>query len=159
MVIKVKPSDLISRFIWDKYEQFCLDGKSNTDKNKIIEDDFEFEISENDAFVIGLTNVIYTNEVIHKFRQHLRYVLENKSFEQDNRKYINRQLIINGIAEFKNKIPKTFTSKSNQFNTELSQLPEIYTKFAEAINNLTTITVQECICVKYGQVKKVINKI
>lgn len=159
MIIKVKPSDLISRFIWDNYDNFCLDGKTTAEINKIIEDDAEFEISEEDAFVIGLTNVIYTNEVIYKFKQFLRYVLENKHFEQDNRKYINRQLLINCIYTFKNKIPKTYVSRSNQFNDELAQLPSLYTKFVDNINNLTAIQVQDCACVKYGQVKKVINKL
>jgi hypothetical protein len=159
MTIRVRPSDLISRFIWDNYDYFCLDGKSNAEKNKIIENDEEFEISEEDAFVIGLTNVIYTNEVIRKYQQFLRSILENKHFEQDNRKYINRQLLINSIYTFKNKIPKTYTSTSNKFNDELAQLPALYTKFTEGVNNLTTITVQDCPCVKYGQVKKVINKL
>lgn len=159
MTIKIRPSDLISRFIWDSFDSFVLDGKSNAEKNKIIEEDQEFEITEEQAFVIGLTNVIYTNEVIYKYKQFLRSILENKHFEQDNRKYINRQLLINCIYTFKNKIPKTYVSKSNQFNTELQQLPGLYTKFTEAINALTTITVQDCPCVKYGQVKKVINKL
>lgn len=159
MIIKVRPSDLISRFIWDTYEYYILDGKSNAEKMKIIEEDQEFDISEEDAFVIGLTNVIYTNEVIYKFKQFLRSILENKHFEQDNRKYINRQLLVNCIYSFKNKIPKTYVSKSNQFNTELNQLPEMYTKFVDAVNALTSITVQDCPCVKYGQVKKVINKL
>jgi len=159
MTIKVRPSDLISRFIWDTYEYYILDGKSNAEKMKIIEEDHEFEISEEDSFVIGLTNVIYTNEVIYKFKQFLRSILENKHFEQDNRKYINRQLLVNCIYTFKNKIPKTYISKSNQFNSELQQLPAMYIKFVDAVNALTTITVQDCPCVKYGQVKKVINKL
>ncbi len=159
MTIKIQPSDLISRFIWDTYEYHILDGKTNAEKNKIIEEDKEFEISEEDAFVIGLTNVIYTNEVIYKFKQFLRSILENKHFEQDNRKYINRQLLINCIYTFKNKIPKTYVSRSNQFNNELQQLPALYTKFTDAVSALTAITVQDCPCVKYGQVKKVINKL
>ena len=66
---------------------------------------------------------------------------------------------MNCIHTFKNKIPKNYVSKSNQFNTELQQLPQLYTKFVEAVNALTAITVQDCPCVKYGQVKKVINKL
>ena len=159
MTIKIRPSDLISRFIWDTYDYYILDGKSNAEKNKIIEEDKEFDISEEDAFVIGLTNVIFTNEVIYKFKQFLRSILENKHFEQDNRKYINRQLLINCIYTFKNKIPKTYVSRSNQFNNEIQQLPGLYTKFTDAVSALTAITVQDCPCVKYGQVKKVINKL
>ena len=62
MQIIVKPSDLIKRFIWDKYKHFCLDDKNTAEINVIIDEDLDFEINEEDAFVIGLTNVIYTEK-------------------------------------------------------------------------------------------------
>lgn len=168
MRITITPSDLIKRFIWDKYENFCLDGKNAAEINKIIEEDKEFEISEEDAFVIGLTNVIYTPEVIYKFKQYLREILENKKFEQDKRIYINRQLLLDSIAGFKNKIPKRWTCKivvggkivdDHDFNAQLGQLPALYEAFIKNVNTLVTINVQEWPCVKYAQVKKLINKI
>jgi len=159
MKITVTPSDLIKRFIWDKYEDFCLDGKNNAEINKIIEDNIEFEITEEDAFVIGLTNVIYTTEVIYKFKQFLREILDNKNFEQDNRLYINRQILLDSTHDFKKKIPKKWESDDIAFNNELLQLPQVYETFEKNINNLTTINVQEWPCVKYAQVKKIINKL
>lgn len=159
MKIIVQPSDLIKRFVWDKYENFCLDGKNTTEINKIIEENSEFEITEEDAFVIGLTNVIYTTEVIYKFKQYLREILDNKNFEQDKRLYINRQILLNSIDNFKNKIPKRWTSDDVVFNAELTQLPKIFEIFEKGVNGLTSIVVQEWPCVKYAQVKKIINKL
>lgn len=159
MKIIVKPSDLIKRFVWDKYEYFILDNKNTAEINKIIEEDAEFEITEEDAFVICLTNVLYTPEVVYKFKQFLREVLDNKSFEQDARQYINRQILLDQISDFKNKIPKRWTSDDDAFNSELAKLPAIYESFEKGVNALVTINVQEWPCVKQAQVKKLINKI
>lgn len=159
MKIIITPTDLIKRFVWDKYEYFCLDGKNTADINKIIDENKEFEISEEDAFVIGLTNVIYTTEVIYKFKQFLREILDNKNFEQDKRLYINRQILLDCVHDFKNKIPKKWSSDDVVFNNELNQLPDVYVAFDKGVNGLTTINVQEWPCVKYAQVKKIINKL
>ena len=159
MKILITPSDLIKRFVWDQYVEYVLDGKNTADINKIIKDDEEFEISEDDAFVIGLTNVVYTTEVIYKFKQFLREILDNKYFEQDNRLYINKQFLLNSIQDFKNKIPKGWISDDNRLNEELTQLPDVYTAFEKGVNALITINVQEWPCVKYAQVKKIINKL
>ena len=129
MKITVTPTDLIKRFVWDKYEYFCLDGKNTAEVNKIIDENVEFEISEEDAFVIGLTNVIFTSEVIYKFKQFLREILDNKNFEQDHRLYINRQILLDCIHDFKTKIPKRWVGDDMEFNNELAQLPAIYELF------------------------------
>lgn len=159
MRITVTPTDLIKRFIWDKYDYFCLDGKNTADINKIIDENLEFEISEEDAFVIGLTNVIFTTEVIYKFKQFLREILDNKNFEQDHRLYINRQILLDCIHDFKNKIPKHWNCGDVGFNNELMQLPAIYEVFTTKVLGLVTINVQDWPCVKYAQVKKIINKL
>ena len=159
MKILITPNDLIKRFIWDKYEYFCLDGKNTAEINKLIEENLEFEINEDDAFVVGLTNVVYTTEVIYKFKQFLREILDNKNFEQDKRLYINRQILLDCVYDFKNKIPKKWTSDDAVFNNGLSLLPDVYVAFEKGVNGLTTLNVQEWPCVKYAQVKKIINKL
>lgn len=159
MKISIKPSDLITRFIWDKYVYFCLDGMSSADVAALVVADTEFEITENHAFVIGLTNVIYTPEVVYKFKQYLKDILENKCFEQDNRRYINKDILTDSIADFKRKIPKNWKSDDPEFNINLNRLEPLYDTFNKLINLLATINVQECMCVKYGSVKKVINKL
>ena len=159
MKIFIKPSDLITRFLWDKYVYFCVDGKNSADIAAVIQADAEFEISERDAFAINLTNVIYTPEVVYKFKQYLKEILENKCFEQDNRRYINKDILIDSIADFKSKIPKNWKSDDPEFNHNMAKLDPLYENFQKLISVLATINVQECMCVKYGSVKKVINKL
>lgn len=159
MKIILKPSDLIERFIWDKYSHFCLQFKSKQEINEIIQKNEEFEISENDAFVIGLTCVIYTTDIIHKFKQYLKEIIEHKSFEYENRLHLNKQILINSAREFKNKIPIDWKSQDIVFNIELEKMQDLYDLFIVNVNNLVTTTVQDWPCVRSAQVKKIINKI
>lgn len=169
MTITLKPSDMITRFIWDKYQHFCLDDKTSTEIAQIIEDDELFTISEKDAFVIGLTNVLYTPEVVYKLKQFLLEILSNKSFDYDedvdtdnkirSRSYINKQILIYSISSFKNKIPKNWSYNDIEFNMGLEQLPTIYDDFIEAVENLDVLSIQDWPCVKCAQVKKIINKL
>jgi len=168
MTITIKPSDMIKTFIWDKYQHFCLDDKPNAEIAAIIAADEEFIINERDAFVIGLTNVLYTPEVLYKFKQFLLETLSNKNFdveEIDNsgkpkvRSYINRQILIHSCNTFKNKIPKTWIPDDIVFEMELKALPDVYTTFIDGINNLISKEIQDWPCVKCAQVKKIINKL
>lgn len=167
MEIKLKPSDLIERFIWDKYEYYCLESKSSTEIAEIIELNEEFIISELDAFVIGLINVIYTDEIIYKFKQFLLELLANKSFDYEDptdqelkkKLFINQQILIHSINTFKNKIPKNWKSKDVVFNNQYELLPEKYIQFVESVKELQSITIQDWPCVKCAQVKKIINKL
>lgn len=176
MKLIIKPSDLIKRFIWDKYQHFCLKGLTYKDIDLLIKEDKEFEISEEDAFVIGLTNVIYTDNVIYKFKQYLKEILENKSFdnkeeiesdeENDEEIYIpaklmvSKQLMIDSANEFLNKIPKSWNSSNENilFQNELAQIHNLTSLFIEKINLLPITVIQNWPSIKYISTKKVINK-
>lgn len=159
MKILVKPSDLISMFIWDKYKHFCLEDKTPTEISELIKKNEEFEIDEKDAFVIGLTNVIYTNEIVYKFKQFLKETLENKSFDIDNKHFINKELLIDAIGEFGRKLPKEWKSEDPAFNKGLKELPKAIQQFDTNLNKLPTVSVQDWPCVNYISVKKIINKL
>lgn len=160
MRILVKPSDLIKRFIWDKYEYFCLQGVNNEKIKELIEKDEEFELAEKDAFVIGFLCVIYTDQVIYKFKQFLLENLNNKNFEyEDGRLWTNRQILTEAVQTFKNKIPTDWVSDDLEFNYQLKQLEDIYESFNTGLEGLDCLIIQEWPCVKCGQVKKLINKI
>ena len=159
MKIIIKPSDLIERFIWDKYLYFCLNTKNRQEILEIVEKNEEFEISEEHAFVIGLTCVIYTSNVVHKFKQYIKEIIEHKSFEFENRLHLNKQILIDSAKAFKNKIPKNWSSVDGGFNIELQKMSDLYDLFIVNVNNLLTTSIQEWPCVRSGQVKKIINKI
>lgn len=185
MKIIIKPSDLIKRFIWDSYEYFCLNTVNKAEVDKIIKEDKEFEISENDAFVIGLTSVIYTDLIVYKFKLYLKEVLENKSFDyaqkaepdpQENEEgltdeneevytspklMINKDIMIANAKSFLNKIPKSWNTgnESILFIDELNRIPDLTKEFIEKLQKLQTSNINDWQCVKYVSVKKLINKI
>lgn len=162
MKIKLKPSDLIERFVWDKYEYFILQNKTKQEITEIIENNYEFEITEKDAFVIGLLNTIYTDEVIYKFKQFLREILDNKSFkykQEEGRKYITRKILLLQAETFMNKIPNNYKSNNIKFNEQLEKIEESLNYFKEKVKQLECTIIQDWPCVKYGQVKKIINSI
>lgn len=167
MEIKLRVSDLIERMLWDKYKTFCLAGKKKEEIIKLIEDNEEFIIGEKDAFVVGLLNVIYTNEVIYKYKQYLREILDNKSFKNDDeepnktvtRKYITRKILMNNAIKFKKKIPKDYSSTNIEFNRQADMLKAAHTFFISEVKKLEYKIIQDWPCVKHGQVKKIINRI
>lgn len=186
MKILIKPSDLIKRFIWDKYETFCLNDKTNAEIDAIIKNDIEFYISENDAFVIGLTNVIYTDNVIYKYKVFLKEALENKSFDfavkdkkisdddndenndsDDSDVYVPAKLMINRdiMTDFANafisKIPKSYdiTKENKAFIDQYLKIKELTDIFTKKLNSLPVVIINDWNCVKYVSVKKLINKL
>jgi hypothetical protein len=81
MQIRVFPTDLLKRCIWDHYVYYVLG--SDKDGEKILNENKEFEISEKDALVIGLLKVIETDNLIHKFNTHIVDLLSNKSINSN----------------------------------------------------------------------------
>lgn len=164
MEIKLRYSDLVERLVWDKYRYFVLDGMNKEDVDKLIEGNEEFIINEKNAFVIGLLNTMYTEEVVYKYKQYLREIIENKSFNYDDvdkkvRKYITRKILLTNAVKFKNKIPKVYQSKNNEFNKQVEQLNAVIEFFVSEVKKLEYTIIQDWPCVKYGQVKKIINRI
>lgn len=159
MKIIVKPSELIARLVWDKYAYFCLKYKSSDEISKIVAKDEEFELSEQDAFVTGFTNVIYTPELIYKYKQYLREVIENKSIDIDNKFYINKQIFITAMTDFMHKFPKNWKSGDPLFDAKLAKMDGIIEKLVENVENLKIKVIQEWPCLDYNNVKKFINKI
>jgi len=164
MEIKLRYSDLIERMVWDKYRYFILDGMTKEEVDELIQKNEEFIINEKDAYVIGLLNTLYTEEVVYKYKQHLREIIENKSFNYDDvdnkvRKYITRKILLTNANKFKNKIPSSYTSKNNEFNKQKDMLIDVNNFFIEEVKKLEYTIIQDWPCVKYGQVKKIINRI
>lgn len=162
MKILVKPSDLIRRLVWDKYAYFVLHKVPKSTIKTLIERDEVIELNEEDAFVIGLLNTIYTPELIYKFKQYLREILDNKSFKnkaENDRLYITKQILINHASKFLSKFPEDWRDSNQQFNNELERLENLCIQFIEDVDLLETTIIQTWPCVKYAQVKKIINKI
>ena len=81
MKILITPHDIIERALWQKYEYYILDGMPQEKISKIISDNEEFVINEKDALVIGLVKCIETENLKHRFNQHMMEILSTKSTE------------------------------------------------------------------------------
>ena len=70
MTIKIQPEDIVRRCLWDNYVYYILAG-SDKEAERLLAENQEMEISEKDALVIGLLKVIDTDNLIHKFNNHV----------------------------------------------------------------------------------------
>lgn len=162
MKILIKPSEIIERFIQDKYEHFCLSDLSHSVKQKLVQENKEFELSEEDAFVIGFTNVIYTDELLYKFKQYIKEILENKKFDYEKKYYINKDFILNSVYDFKKKIPNYYIINDVVFANNWKNLSLVFEKFLKAINELPFLVIEEfqkMEVITPLSVKKVLNKL
>jgi hypothetical protein len=121
MVIKVRPSDIIKRCLWSDYKRFCLSSKTEDEINDFIIQDEEFELSENDAYVIGLLKVVETDNLVHRFKIHIEDLLKTRSNLFDNKLFINKNVILNEVKDFKNRFPKSY-KPSFEYKVSIEEL-------------------------------------
>lgn len=108
MIITIQPSDLIKRCLWNEYKVFCLVNKTEDEINEIIQEDKPFIMSEEDAYVVGLLKVVETDNLIHRFKVYIEDLLKVRSNLFDNKLYINRNIVLNDVKNFKNRFPESF---------------------------------------------------
>jgi hypothetical protein len=123
MVIKIKPSDIIKRCLWNEYKRFCLSGKNENYINEFIIQDDEFELTENDAYVIGLLKVVETDNLVHRFKIYIEDLLKTRSNLFDNKLFINKNVILNEVKDFKNRFPKSY-KPSFEYKVSIEELNE-----------------------------------
>ena len=66
MTINIYPEDIVKRCLWDTYVYYVIGG-SDKEAEKILKENKEIAMSEQDALVIGLLKVIETDNLIFKF--------------------------------------------------------------------------------------------
>jgi len=79
MKILIKPSDIIERALWYKYEYYILKDKTQSEIDAIVEENKEFQINEKDALIINLLKCVETDNLQHRLNQHILRTLEVKS--------------------------------------------------------------------------------
>lgn len=141
MKILIRPSSIIERCLWHKYEYFILDGKTKEEIEKIITSDDEFEIHEDDALIIGLLNCIETDNLRHRLNQHLLHVMSIKNVSLTLDKtgkttlLIKKNTILYEIELFKKNFPESWKPNAN-YNHSLSELKEYMKIVIDKIENL-----------------------
>lgn len=137
MKIKICSHDIIKRCLWDDFEYYVL--SKDVDVQEFITKNEEFEISENDALVIGLLKCIETNNLSHRLNQHIQHFISNRAFTMDKKYYIKKNLLGNMIEKFKKKFPKEW-EPGPMYKKTLEDLME-YTDYL--LEKLDTLKITE----------------
>ena len=114
MKISIFPEELIKRCIWDNYVYYVVG--SEKEGEKILKENLEMEISENDALVIGLLRVIETDNLIHKFNGYVTEFLTNKSMKQKEFLLARKKAFDLAIDKFVDKFPDYWEPALNYRN-------------------------------------------
>lgn len=161
MKILLSIEDIIKRCLWLKYRKFILKKMSDEEIKKIIEDNNLIEISEEDAYVIGLLKVVKTENISHQFNVHLLDFLNIKSTINDDVVMISKSALLKEIIEYKGMFPveykpcDKFQNSIDELNIhimlihdEISKLDEIKIDFKDKLYTF----------VRSSDVNKILNK-
>jgi len=107
----MKPSDIVKRCMWDTYTYYIVG--SEREAERLLMEDKEFELSERDGIVIGLLKVIETDNLIHRFNDHMVHFLTIKSVKINDDILIKRKSAREAIDKFLDKFPDYWTPPKN----------------------------------------------
>jgi hypothetical protein len=140
MKILITPDDIIKRGCWDSYVYYIIG--SDKDAHKLLEDNEEIDMSENDALVIGLLKVIETNNLIHKFNTYITEILSNKSSKQEKTLMIRKKTLDFALEKFLNKFPD-YWNPNDYWLVPLGELRVYIDNMKVKIDNLEIHTISE----------------
>jgi hypothetical protein len=112
MIITVTPEDLIRRCLWSDYKRFVLKDKSEQEIQLIIKENKPIVLTENDGYAIGLLKVIETDNLIHRFKVHMKDMINIKSSIFDKNVYMSVKVVENELESFKKRFPESWVADS-----------------------------------------------
>lgn len=163
MKILITPSDIVKRSLWRKYVDYALIDATDDELKKILEENKEFEINEEDALVIDLLKVLETPELSYKLNRLIQDFLNQRSIKnnEDDKYYVNKRGLIKIISTFNKNFPDDYKFDDESFNKGLKVLRAYSDKFISGIEEIdvTIIKIHEIQmeCVPINTVKKMIN--
>ena len=104
MKIKIFPEDIVRRCLWDTYVYYVIGG-SEKEAERILKENKEITISEQDALVIGLLKVIETDNLIFKFNTYIAELLSNRSSKVNEYLLIRKKTFDSAVDKFVDKFP------------------------------------------------------
>jgi hypothetical protein len=104
MIINIYPEDIVKRCLWDTYVYYVIGG-SEKEAERILKENKEIAMSEQDALVIGLLKVIETDNLIFKFNTYVMELLTNKSSKVNEYLLIRKKTFDAAVDKFVDKFP------------------------------------------------------
>lgn len=103
MTIRIYPEDIVRMCLWDNYVHYVVNSEKEAEK--ILKENKEMEISERDAFIIGLLKIMETDNLIHKFNSYIVELLTNKSHKEKDLLLIKKKVFDSAVDKFIDKFP------------------------------------------------------
>ena len=104
MTINIYPEDIVRRCLWDTYVYYVIGG-SEKEAERILKENKEITMSEQDALVIGLLKVIETDNLIFKFNTYIAELLSNRSSKVNEYLLIRKKTFDSAVDKFVDKFP------------------------------------------------------
>lgn len=136
MKILIRPSDIVKRALWDTYVYYVVGSEKEAEK--LLLEDAEFEISERNAYVIGLLRVVETDNLIHRFNDTMIHFLNIKSVKINDDILIKKKTCVESVEKFLNKFPDYWTPPSN-YSTAFADLVDYLNILKNKMDNLEVI--------------------
>jgi hypothetical protein len=134
MTINIYPEDIVKRCLWDTYVYYILGG-SDKEAEKVLRENSEVTISEQDALVIGLLKVIETDNLIFKFNNYIIEILTNKSSKVNEYLLIRKKTFDTAVDKFLDKFPDYWVPSAS-YAKSLRELVEYVDNFKLEIEKL-----------------------
>lgn len=134
MTINIYPEDIVRRCLWDTYVYYILGG-SDKEAERILKENNEISISEQDALVIGLLKVIETDNLIFKFNNYIIEILTNKSSKVNEYLLIRKKTFDTAVDKFLDKFPDYWVPSAS-YAKSLKELVEYVDNFKLEVEKL-----------------------
>ena len=158
MKIIITPEDIVKRCLWDTYTYYIV--RSEKKAEDILMENKPFELSERDAIVIGLLKVMETDNLIHRFNDHIVHFLNLKSLTYEDKFYVKKNHLEKSIELFMNKFPE-YWNPVMKYRNALFDLKLYIKEVSEGVENIevvkTVIKQVNCELIKSSSVKKLLN--
>lgn len=144
--------------LWDNYVYYMI--SSEKEAEKILKENKEFEISQRDALVIGILKVVETENLIHRFNDHVIHTLSVRSIKNKENFLIKKKFLKDSVDKFLYKFPPYWEAPQD-YETALVNLRLYISDVKEKIEKLETmsLTIQniEHQYLNVNNVKKILN--
>lgn len=121
MTIKIYPEDIVKRCLWDNYVHYVVGSEKEAEK--ILRENKEMEVSERDAFIMGLLKIMETDNLIHKFNSYVVELLTNKSQKEKDYLLIKKKVFDFAVDKFLDKFPD-YWEPNSLYTKSLKELVE-----------------------------------
>lgn len=121
MTIKIYPEDIVKRCLWDNYVHYVVGSEKEAEK--ILRENKEMEVSERDAFIMGLLKIMETDNLIHKFNSYVIELLTNKSHKEKDYLLVKKKVFDFTVDKFLDKFPD-YWEPNSLYTKSLKELVE-----------------------------------